>query len=108
MDRAEKLLEKMATPSLYVRTDFVSCGVRGCVLGTTDLSDQKQEEMIANYLIPTIENIKTYGKAQTKPLDGVLAHIAIKQLREQFPNKYISFRLNQDGERYIIINEFQH
>ena len=40
MDRAEKLLEKMATPSLYVRTDFVSCGVRGCVLGTTDLSYQ--------------------------------------------------------------------
>lgn len=69
---------------------------------------KNQEEMIANYLIPTIENIKTYGKAQTKPLDGVLAHIAIKQLREQFPNKYISFRLNQDGERYIIINEFQH
>lgn len=69
---------------------------------------KNQEEMIANHLIPTIENIKTYGKAQTKPLDGVLAHIAIKQLREQFPNKYISFRLNQDGERYIIINEFQH
>ena len=69
---------------------------------------KNQEEMIANYLIPTIENIKTYGKAQTKPLDGVLAHIAIHQLMEQFPNKYIFFRLNQDGERYIIINEFQH
>ena len=64
--------------------------------------------MIANHLMPVIENIKTYGKAQTKPLDGVLAHIALKQLREQFPDKYISFRINQEGQRYIIINEFQH
>lgn len=69
---------------------------------------KNQEEMIANHLIPVIESIKTYGKAQTKPLDGVLAHIALKQLREQFPDKYISFRINQEGERYIIINEFQH
>lgn len=69
---------------------------------------RNQEEMIANYLLPTIENIKTYGKAQTKPLDGVLAHIALKQLREQFPDKYVSFRLNNEGERYIIINDFHH
>ncbi|RDU61776.1 Jag N-terminal domain-containing protein [Helicobacter ganmani] len=69
---------------------------------------RNQEEMIANYLLPTIENVKTYGKAQTKPLDGVLAHIALKQLREQFPDKYVSFRLNNEGERYIIINDFHH
>ncbi|MCH5323413.1 MAG: Jag N-terminal domain-containing protein [Helicobacter sp.] len=69
---------------------------------------KNQEEMIANYLIPTIETIKLNGKAQTKPLDGVLAHIALKQLREHFPDKYVSFRLNSDGERYIIINDFHH
>lgn len=69
---------------------------------------RNQEEMIANYLLPTIESIKTFGKAQTKPLDGVLAHIALKQLREQFPDKYVSFRLNSEGERYIIINDFHH
>ncbi|WP_299547481.1 Jag N-terminal domain-containing protein [uncultured Helicobacter sp.] len=67
-----------------------------------------QEEMIANYLLPTIESVKLNGKAQTKPLDGVLAHIALKQLREQFPDKYVSFRLNSEGERYIIINAFHH
>lgn len=33
------MLGMMATRSLYVRTDFISCGKRGCVLGTTDLSD---------------------------------------------------------------------
>lgn len=69
---------------------------------------RNQEEMIANYLLPTIESIKTYGKAQTKPLDGVLAHIALKQLRDQFPDKYVSFRLNSEGERYIVINDFYH
>lgn len=69
---------------------------------------KNQEEMIANYLQPTIETIKTLGKAQTKPLDGVLAHIALKQLREMFPDKYVSFRLNADGERYIVINEFYY
>lgn len=67
---------------------------------------KNQEEMIANYLLPTIETIKLHGKAQTKPLDGVLAYIALKQLRDEFPNKYISFRLNNNGERYIIINDF--
>ncbi|MDE6959125.1 protein jag [Helicobacter apodemus] len=69
---------------------------------------KNQEEMIANYLLPIIETIKLTGKAQTKPLDGVLAHIAITQLREQFPNKYIAFRLTNDGQRYIIINDFHH
>ena len=69
---------------------------------------RNQEEMIANYLLPTIESVKATGKAQTKPLDGVLAHIALKQLREQFPDKYVSFRTNSEGERYIIINAFYH
>ncbi|WP_104722143.1 Jag N-terminal domain-containing protein [Helicobacter mesocricetorum] len=69
---------------------------------------KNQEEMIANYLLPIIDTIKTTGKAQTKPLDGVLAHIAITQLREQFPNKYIAFRLTNDGQKYIIINEFHY
>ena len=69
---------------------------------------RNQEEMIANYLLPTIESVKATGKAQTKPLDGVLAHIALKQLREQFPDKYVSFRTNSEGERYIVVNAFYH
>ena len=67
---------------------------------------KNQEEMIANYLIPTVTLIENEGRAQTKPFDGVLAHIALKQLRQRFPNKYVSFRINSDGERYIIINDF--
>nr|WP_275940498.1 hypothetical protein [Wolinella succinogenes] len=62
--------------------------------------------MIRNYLSPVIENIKKFGRGQTRPLDGVLAHIALKQLREEFPDKYVSFRLNSDNERYVIVNDF--
>ena len=67
---------------------------------------KNQEAMIANYLLPIIETIKLTGKAQTKPLDGVLAHIAITQLREHFPNKYIALRIANNGQKYIIINDF--
>ena len=58
------------------------------------------------YLGPIIENAKVNGKAQTKPLDGVLTHIALKMLRNALPNKYIVFRENADGEKYISISEF--
>lgn len=67
---------------------------------------RNQEEMIAHYLEPVIESVNTLGYAQTKPLDGVLAYIALRQLREIFPNKYVSFRQTNDGERFVIINEF--
>lgn len=65
-----------------------------------------QEEMIKNYLKPIIANIEHEGRAMTKPLDGVLVHIALKQLREQFPNKYVAIKINSEGERYIVINDF--
>lgn len=68
---------------------------------------KNQEEMIGHYLEPVISNIERDGRGQTKPLDGVLAHIALKQLRERFPDKYVSFRQNNDGDRYVIVNEFK-
>lgn len=68
---------------------------------------KNQEEMISHYLEPVISNIEREGRGQTKPLDGVLAHIALKQLRERFPDKYVSFRQNNDGDRYVIVNEFK-
>ncbi|BAF69994.1 Jag N-terminal domain-containing protein [Nitratiruptor sp. SB155-2] len=66
-----------------------------------------QEEMIANYLAPIIERIKEEGKGQTKPLDGVLVQIALKQLREAFPDKYVAMRENRYGQKYVIVNEFR-
>lgn len=67
---------------------------------------KNQEDMMKSYLDSIIETAKLQGKAQTKALDGVLIHIALKILRDALPNKYIVFRENDDGEKYITINEF--
>jgi len=67
---------------------------------------QNQEQMIENYLQPIIERVELEGRAQTKVLDGILVQIALKRLREIFPNKYVAIRTNREGGRYIIINEF--
>lgn len=69
---------------------------------------QNQEDAIDAYLVGIINEVRREGRAQTKPLDGILAFIALKKLREQFPDKYISFRENPQNERYIIINDFYH
>jgi spoIIIJ-associated protein len=68
---------------------------------------KSQEEMIKNLLAPLIERIKEEGRGQTKPLDGVLIQIALKQLREAFPDKYVGIRENRRKEKYIIVNEFR-
>ena len=67
---------------------------------------QNQELMMENYLQPIIEQVDIEGRAQTKALDGILVQIALKRLREIFPNKYVAVRTNREGGRYIIINEF--
>ena len=67
---------------------------------------QNQEEAIDAYLVGIINEVKREGRAQTKPLDGILAFIALKKLRGHFPDKYISFRENPQNEKYIIINDF--
>ena len=68
---------------------------------------KSQEEMIKNLLAPLIERIKEEGRGQTKPLDGVLIQIALKQLREAFPDKYVGIRENRRKEKYIVVNEFR-
>ncbi|MRJ03035.1 MAG: protein jag [Epsilonproteobacteria bacterium] len=68
---------------------------------------KSQEEAMRNYLQPLIERVKREGRGQTKPLDGVLIQIALKELRSAFPNKYVGIRENRKGEKYIIINEFR-
>lgn len=66
---------------------------------------ENQEAMISALLAPTIDLINSSGRGQTRPFDGVLAHIALRQLREAFPDKYVAMR-GEEGERYIIVNEF--
>lgn len=66
-----------------------------------------QEEAIHNYLNPLIEQISEAGSGKTKSLDGVLIHIALKKLRESFPDKYVAAKTNKKGEKYILVNEYR-
>lgn len=68
---------------------------------------QSQEKMIANYIKPVIAQIEQTGRGTTKPLDGILVQIALKQLRQKFPNKYVGIKTNSFDEKYIIINDFK-
>jgi len=67
---------------------------------------KNQEESISKYLIGVCENIEKDGRAQTKILDGVLVQIALKELREKYPDKYIVIRSTRDGLKYIIVNDY--
>ena len=68
---------------------------------------QNQEQSIYNYLTPVIETIKETGSFKTKPLDGILVHIALKKLREEFPNKYVAVKTNIKGDKYVLVNEYR-
>lgn len=65
-----------------------------------------QEEMIENYLITIIERIQTQGRAQTKPLDGVLIKIALEKLRARFPEKYVGIKTGREGRKFVVVNDF--
>lgn len=69
---------------------------------------ENQEEAIYNYLMPVIETIKEEGFYKTKPLDGILVHIALSKLREEFPDKYVAVKTNPRGEKYILVNEYRN
>jgi spoIIIJ-associated protein len=65
-----------------------------------------QQEMIKNHIKPVIEYVEINGRGKTRPLDGILVQIALEQLREVFPNKYVAIKTGRDGRKFVIINEF--
>jgi len=67
-----------------------------------------QQEMIRNYIKPVIENVEKYGKGKTRSLDGILVQIALEQLREAFPDKYVAVKTGKEGNKFVVINEFNH
>ena len=67
-----------------------------------------QEQAIHNYLNPVVETIKEEGRYKTKILDGILVHIALTRLRDEFPDKYVAVKTNQKGEKYILVNEYRN
>jgi len=69
---------------------------------------KNQEESITRYLTTVYENVDRDGRAQTKILDGVLIQIALKELRDKYPNKYVAVRATRDGLKFIIINDYHN
>lgn len=67
---------------------------------------KNQEESVSRYLVGVCENIEKDGRAQTKILDGVLVQIALRELRDKYPNKYVVIRSTRDGLKYIIVNDY--
>ena len=67
-----------------------------------------QQEMIRNYIKPVIENVEKHGKGKTRFLDGILVQIALEQLRERFPDKYVAVKTGKDGKKFVVINEFNN
>lgn len=66
---------------------------------------QNQESMMDQYLNGVIERVQNIGRAQTKPLDGVLVKIALEKLREKFPDKYVGIKSGNDG-KFVVVNDF--
>lgn len=69
---------------------------------------KNQEESIYKYLEGVYENIDRDSRAQTKILDGVLIQIALKELRDRYPDKYVAIRTTKDGLKFIIINDYHN
>jgi len=67
-----------------------------------------QQEMIRNYIKPLIESIERNGRGKTRPLDGILVQIALEQLREAFPNKYVAIKTGKAGNKFVVINDFNN
>jgi len=66
----------------------------------------KQQEMIRAYIQPLIESVEKTGRGKTRFLDGILVQIALEQLREAFPNKYVAVKTSKDGKKFVVINDF--
>ena len=66
---------------------------------------QNQEAMMDQYLNGVIERVQNSGRAQTKPLDGVLVKIALEKLSEKFPDKYVGIKSGNDG-KFVVVNDF--
>ena len=66
-----------------------------------------QDIMIEEYLISIKERIDSVGKAQTKPLDGILVKLALEKLRATYPDKYVAIRTIKNGRKIVIVNAYR-
>jgi len=67
---------------------------------------QNQEEIVKKYVETVVLQVRNSGQARTKPLDGVLLQIAVRELRCIFPEKYVGVKSSDNGSKFIVVNEF--
>ena len=65
-----------------------------------------QQDMIKHQMQPVVEHVTREGWGKTRELNGILVQIALEYLRDTFPNKYVAIKRSKNGERYIVINDF--
>lgn len=66
---------------------------------------KNQKEKLEEYLDFFIkEKIEKRGYGRTKPLNGILAFLALEILREKLPEKYVNIK-ERNGEKYIVVGE---
>ncbi len=68
---------------------------------------KNQDIMIEEYLLSIKGRIDEVGKAQTKPLDGILVKLALEKLRAAYPDKYVAIRTIRDGRKIVIVNAYR-
>ena len=67
-----------------------------------------QEAMMANYLAPIIEDLQDSDEPfATKTFDGILAYIALKELRAKLQGKSVVLKTNENDESYILIQSLR-
>ena len=66
---------------------------------------KNQKENVLGYLEGIKERVAQNGRAQTKPLDGILVKIALEELRRVYPEKYVAIKTLRDGRKVVVVNE---
>ena len=64
-----------------------------------------QKDNVLKYLEIVKEKVSEYGRAQTKPLDGILVKIALEELRRVYPDMYVAIKTLRDGRKVVVVNE---
>ncbi len=66
---------------------------------------KNQKENVVNYLDGIKQRVEEQGRAQTKPLDGILVKIALEELRAVYPDMYVAIKTLRDGRKVVVVNE---
>ena len=66
---------------------------------------KNQKENVISYLENIKERVSQTGRAQTKPLDGILVKLALEELRRVYPDMYVAIKTLRDGRKVVVVNE---